>query len=175
MTKEELINQLNHTKNNYIIGLAALSVFNSGQAEPLLTRHAAAFGDYTVTFDQVAELLKKSPDHGVVLSEFNKMLMRTTIIESYEHIKEYCQNTNQYLLLKKQRWYEFARIIRNFLSHNCRFIINKYDRERLPIKWGDIEITEQLHGRGLDAGVFGNIETWDLFQQFTAFVEKELK
>jgi hypothetical protein len=175
MTKEELVNQLEHTKNNYIIGLAALSVFNSGQAVPLLERHAAAFGDYTVTFNQVAQLLKKAPEHGIVLSEFNKMLMRTTIIESFEHIKEYCQNTNQYPLLKQQNWYEFARMIRNFLSHNCRFIINKYDRERLPIKWGDIEITEQLNGRGLEAGVFGNIETWELFQQFTDFVVTRLK
>jgi len=175
MTKEELINQLNHTKNNYIIGLAALSMFNSGQAEPLLERHAAAFGDYTVSFDQVAELLKKKPEHGVVLSEFNKMLMRTIIIESFEHIKEYCQNTSQYPLLKNQKWYEFARIIRNFLSHNCRFIINKYDRARLPIKWGELEITEQMHGQGLAPGSFGNVETWELFQQFTAFVEKELK
>ncbi len=174
MTKEELVNQLTHTKNNYIIGLAALSVFNSGQAEPLLERHAAAFGDYTVTFDQVAQLLKKAPEHGIVLSEFNKMLMRTTIIESFEHIKEYCQNTNQYPLLKKQQWYEFARIIRNFLSHNCRFIINKYDRERMPIRWGKLEITEQMHGRGLEADSFGNIETWELFQQFETFVQNNL-
>lgn len=174
MTKEELVNQLVHTKNNYIIGLAALSVFNSGQAIPLLERHAAAFGDYSVTFDQVAELLKKAPEHGIVLNEFNKMLMRTTIIESFEHIKEYCQNTNQYPLLKQQEWYEFARIIRNFLSHNCRFIINKYDRERLPIKWGKLEITERVHGKGLEAGSFGNIETWELFQQFETFVQNNL-
>ncbi|MFA5423761.1 MAG: hypothetical protein WC374_07885 [Phycisphaerae bacterium] len=175
MNKEELLNQLAHTRNNYILGLAALSVFNSGQAEPLLARHAAAFGDYTVTFDQVAELLRKKPDHEIVLSEFNKMLMRATIIEAFEHIKEYCQNTNQYPLFKQQPWYEFARIIRNFLSHNCRFIINKYDSERLPIKWGDIEITEQMNGGGLEAGSFGNIETWELFQQLTDFVEKKLQ
>jgi len=175
MTKEELVNQLAHTKNNYIIGLAALSVFNSGQALPLLERHAAAFGDYSVAFDQVAELLKKAPDHGIVLGEFNKMLMRTTIIESFEHIKEYCQNTNQYPLLKQQEWYEFARIIRNFLSHNCRFIINKYDRERLPIKWGNIEITEQMNSRGLEAGSFGNIETWELFRQLENFAVSKLK
>ena len=175
MTKEELVNQLAHTKNNYIIGLAALSVFNSGKAGPILDRHAVAFGDYSITFDQVSELLKKAPDHGIVLNEFNKMLMRATIIESFEHIKEYCQNTNQYPLFKKQPWYEFARIIRNFLSHNCRFIINKFDRDRLPVKWGDIEITERMHGRGLETGSFGNIETWELFQQFTTFVENELK
>ena len=75
MNKEELLNQLNHTKNNFIIGLAALSIFKSGQAIPLLERHAAAFGDYTVTFDQVAELLRKTPDRGIALSEYNKMLI----------------------------------------------------------------------------------------------------
>lgn len=175
MTKEELINQLAHTRNNYILGLAAFSLFDSSHSLPLLERHAATFGNYTITFDQVAELLKKTPDHGIVLNEFNKMLMRTTIIESFEHIKEYCQNTDQFPLLKKQPWYEFARMIRNFLSHNCRFIFNKYDRERLPIKWGDIEITEDLHHKGLGPGVFGNIETWELFQQFTEFVESELQ
>ena len=150
-------------------------MLDSGQAIPLLEDHAAAFGDYTVTFDQVAELLKKVPDREIVLVEFNKMLMRTTIIESFEHLKDYCQNTNQYPLLKKKKWYEFARIIRNFLSHNCHFIFNKYDRARLPVKWGKIEITEEKHGRGLDADSFGNVETWELFQQFTDFVEKELK
>ncbi|MGD9110217.1 MAG: hypothetical protein PVG93_04705 [Phycisphaerales bacterium] len=174
MTKEELLNQLNHTKNNYIIGLAALSIFKSGQAIPLLEHHAAAFGDYTVTFDQVAELLRKAPDRGIALNEFNKMLMRTTIKESFEHIKEYCQDTNQFPLLKSEQWYEFARIIRNFLSHNCRFIFNKYDRERLPIKWKDFEITEELHGGGLGEKVFGNVETWELFQQFEDFVQHRL-
>ncbi len=174
MTKEELLNQLNHTKNNYILGLAAFSVFNSGQAIPLLEHHAAAFGDYSVTFDQVAELLRKATDRGIVLNEFNKMLMRTTIKESFEHIKEYCQDTNQFPLLKSEPWYEFARIIRNFLSHNCRFIFNKYDRERLPIKWKDFEITEDLHGGGLGEKVFGNVETWELFKRFEDFVQHKL-
>jgi hypothetical protein len=157
------------------MGLAALSLFSSGQALPLLERHAAAFGDYTVTFDQVAKLLKDKNDGKIVLAEFNKMLMRTTIKESFEHIKEYCQNTNQYPLFKKQPWYEFARIIRNFLSHNCRFIFNRFDQERLPIKWHQLQITEELQGKGLGNNVFGNIETWELFQEFEEFVENNLQ
>lgn len=175
MNKEQLKNQLMHTRNNYIIGLAALSIFNSGHGQPLLQNHAAAFGDYTVTFDQLADLLKNGNDKTISLGEFNKMLMRTTLKESFEHIKDYCQDTNQYPLLKKQNWYEFARLIRNFLSHNCRFIFNKYDRERLPIKWKSLEITEELHGKSLEVSTFGNIETWELFQEFETFVENELK
>lgn len=174
MTKEELLNQLSHTKNSYILGLAAFSIFNSGQAIPLLERHAAAFGNYTVTFDQVAELLKKRSDHKIALTEFNKMLMRTTIKESFERIKGYCQDTDQFDKLKAEPWYEFVRIIRNFLSHNCCFIFNKYDRQRLPVKWKDFEITEDLHGGGLGEKVFGNIETWELFQQLENFVQRRL-
>lgn len=175
MTKEHLQNQLLHTKDNYIMGLAALSVFSSGRAKPLLETHAAAFGDYRVTFDQVAKLLADEKDRALALTEFNKMLMRTTIKESFEHIKEYCQNTNQYPLLKQQKWYEFARIIRNFLSHNCRFIFNRFDQQRLPIKWHNLEITEELQGRGLGDNSFGNIETWELFREFEEFVKSELK
>lgn len=175
MTKEELVIQLEHTKNSFIIGLAALSVFDSGQAVPLLEHHVAAFGDYTIPFNQVAELLKKQPDCGIALSEFNKMLMRTTLKETFEHIKEYCTETEQYDIFKKQNWYEFARMIRNFLSHNCHFIFNKYDRDRLPIKYGDIEIIEEMNGKGLGDYVFGNTETWELFTAMEAFVSSELK
>jgi hypothetical protein len=157
------------------MGLAALSIYSSGKADPLLETHAASFGDYTVTFDQVAKLLNDPGDRPLVLKEFNNMLMRTTLKESFEHVKEYCQNTSQYPLLKKQNWYEFARIIRNFLSHNCRFIFNKFDKDRLPIKWHDLVITEDLHGQGLGDNTFGNVETWELFQELEQFVKNELK
>ena len=175
MTREELLIQLEHTKNNYIIGLAVVSMFNTGQAVPLLEHHAAAFGDYTVTFDQVAELFKKDSDRGIAVGEFNKMLMRTVIKESFEHIKDYCTETDQYDVFKQQNWYEFVRMIRNFLSHNCHFIFNKYDRDRLPIKYGNIEITADMNGGGLGSYVFGNVETWELFTAMKRFANTELK
>jgi hypothetical protein len=174
MTKEELLIQLEHTRNNYIMGLAALSIFDSGKAVPLLEYHAAAFGPYSVTFDQVAILLRSETDHPILISEFNKMLMRTTIKESFEHIKDYCQDSEQYEAFKSQQWYEFARIIRNFLSHNCRFIFNKYDRERLPISYKDFEITEDMHNGGLGEMVFGNVETWELFNEMEGFVKENI-
>ena len=175
MTKEELINQLTHAKNNYIMGLAAHSVFDSGQASPLLKTHAAVFGSYFVTFNQVAELLQDGRDRRISLDEFLKMLMRTLIKESFEHIKDYCEATNQYSSFKAQPWYEFARLIRNFLSHNCRFEFNKYDRDRLPVSWKNITITVEKDGQGLDRNQWGHIETWELFMEFENFVSKRLK
>ncbi len=173
--KENLVNQLMHTRNSYIMGLAAMSLYQSGQAIPLLENHIAAFGDYTVTFNQIAALLKNESERGIVLNEFNKMLMRTTIKESFEHIKDYCESTDQYKLFKQQKWYEFARMIRNFLSHNCRFIFNRFDKERLPLKWKGIEITEEMNYKGLGLIPFGNTQTWELFQEFENFVHNHIK
>ncbi len=175
MTKEELANQLEHTKNNYILGLAAHSLFDSGRVNAVLRTHLSAFGSYIVRFDQVAKLLEDGRDHTIALKEFLKMLMRTLIKESFEHIKDYCQDTGQYAALKTEPWYEFARLIRNFLSHNCRFEFNKYDKERLPITWKDKTITVEMDNCSPDMSFFGYVETWELFQEFEDFVENRLK
>jgi len=175
MTKEELFNQLTHAKNSYIMGLAAFTLFSSPESYPLLDSHLAAFGDYTVTFDQVSTLLKNPRDHDIALNEFLKVHMRTLIKESFEHIKDYCEETNQYALFKGEGWYEFARIIRNFLSHNCIFEFNKYDKERLPITWKERTITEDMDRQSLELSYFGDVETWELFEEFADFVGNRLK
>ena len=175
MTKEELANQLAHAKNSYIMGLAAYSLFSSPQSHPILRTHLAVFGPYVVKFDQVVDLLRNEHDRAVALDEFLKMLMRCLIKESFEHIKDYCEATNQYAAFKAESWYEFARIIRNFLSHNCRFEFNVYDSERLPITWRDKTITAAMDGQGLDRSFWGHTETWELYCEFEDFVANRLK
>jgi hypothetical protein len=175
ITKQQLINQLEHTKNNYILGLAAFSMFDSGLTNQQLAHHAAAFGEYTITFAQVVTLLQNPKDREIVLREFGKMLMRTLIKESFEHIKDYCEKTDQYIPFKAQSWYEFARMIRNFLSHNCKFEFNKYDKDRLPITWGKKAITIDLDNKSPDIRFFSYVETWELFQEFTIFVTNDLE
>ena len=173
--KDLLLTQLDHTRNNYILGLAALTAFSSPISHPLLSSQTAHFGSYTVTFDQVVTLLQNDRDRGILLREFLKMLMRTLIQESFEHIKDYCTLTDQYDRLKGQSWYEFARMIRNFLSHNCRFEFNRYDRDRLPVVWKDKEITRSLDRKSPDFSFFGQIETWELFMEFETFVTDVLE
>ncbi len=175
INKEDLVSQLEHTKNNYIMGMAAFTIFSSGDAQGLLMKHNMAFGDYTISFKQVAKLLENERDRGIALGEFIKMLMRTLIKESFEHIKDYCEGTEQYAGFKGEEWYEFGRMIRNFLSHNCRFEFNKYDLERLPISWKGREITAELNGQSPDLNFFGYTETWELFCEFEDFVNNRLE
>ena len=175
VNKNLLVTQLEHTRNNYILGLAALTTFSSPVSHPLLNSQTAQFGSYTVTFGQVVTLLENDRDRGILLREFLKMLMRTLIQESFEHIKDYCTLTDQYGSFKGQSWYEFSRMIRNFLSHNCRFEFNRYDRDRLPVVWKDKEITFALDRKSPDFGFFGQVETWEIFIEFETFVRDILK
>lgn len=172
--KEELLNQLEHTKNNFILGLAAYSMFDSGKSWSLLQTQMAAFGPYTVSFDQVADLLRKEQDRILALNEFAKMLLRTFIKEAFEHIKDYCEKTDQYPPFKAEDWYEFARLIRNYLSHNCRFEFNKYDIARLPVQWNGKIIVAEMDKQTLDRRFFGYVEAWELYQEFENFVKEKL-
>ena len=141
----------------------------------MLREQALTFGEYTVEFDQLVKLLENVNDREIALNEFAKMLMRTLLKESFEHIKDYCEETEQYAAFKSEHWYEFGRLIRNFLSHNCIFEFNKYDRERLPVSWKDRTITIEMNKQTLDKDFFGYVQTWELFKEFQDFVEKRLQ
>jgi len=112
LTKAELISQLANAKNNYVLGLAALSLFATSDAYPLLEKNHASFGTYTVTFDQVAKLLQNPADRDVAVKEFLTMLLRVLIKESFELLKDYSDETSQNALFKAEDWYQFARMIR---------------------------------------------------------------
>lgn len=174
MTKPELISQLENAKNNYILGLAGISLFASPEAYPILEKNHAAFGTYTVEFAQVVLLLRNAKDREIVLKEFLTSQIRALIKESFELIKDYCDGTGQADLFKAEPWYQFARIIRNCLSHNFKFEFNNFDKGLLPVSWRDRTITSEMDGQHLKLDFFGYVETWELLREYQSFVQERL-
>jgi hypothetical protein len=171
MTKPELIGQLENAKNNYILGLAAMSLFASPEAYPILEKNRASFGTYTVEFAQVVRLLQNAKDREIATKEFLTSQIRALIKESFELIKDYCENSGQAALLKAEDWYQFARMIRNCLSHNFKFEFNNYDRGLLPLSWKGRTIASEMDGQHLRLDFFGYVETWELFREYQNFVK----
>ena len=120
------MNQLKNAKNNYILGLAAISLFSNEKVYPVLEVSRAKFGTYTVEFKKVKNLLINPVHRQIALKEFLKSQIRALIKESFELVKNYCDETNQDSKLKTAPWYQFARIIRNCLSHNFKFGFGEY-------------------------------------------------
>lgn len=175
MTKQELEGQLTNAKNNYVLGLAALSLFASPDAYPILERNHAKFGGYSITFDQVANLLRRPADRDIAVKEFLNSQLRALIKETFELLKDYCDETNQIGIFKAEPWYQFARIIRNCLSHSFRFEFNSYDKSLLPVLWKHRTIESNMDGQHLKLEFFGYPEAWELFIEFQEFVSRRLK
>jgi hypothetical protein len=174
MTKDELLSQLENAKNNYILGLAAIALFANEKSYPILEESSCGFGTYTLPFDQVADLLRIPKDREIAVKEFIKMLLRALIKESFELIKDYCDTSNQTPSFTGQSWYQFARMIRNCISHNFRFEFRNYDRSLLPVSWKGKSITSSMDGTYLQLSFFGYVEAWELFKEMEALAKNTL-
>jgi len=62
--------------------------------------------------------------------------------------------TGQLRQMQFQPWFQFARIIRNCLSHDFRFDLSK-DMRLLPVTWKGKNITGGVHGTRLEHSFFG--------------------
>lgn len=174
MTKKKLMNQLENAKNTYVLGLAAISLFSNEKAYPVFEEGHAKFGTYIVEFKQVKSLMINPTHRQIALKEFLKSQIRALIKESFELVKNYCHETNQNSKLKAAPWFQFARMIRNCLSHNFKFEFREYDKTLLPLTWKSRTIDASMDGKHLELKFFGYVETWELFMEYQKFVENEL-
>jgi hypothetical protein len=174
LSKAELLSQLTNAKNNYILGMAAISLFSSPATLPILEQSHAAFGPYSIQFGQVAGLLRISKDREIAIKEFLTSQIRSLIKESFELLKNYTEETKQEAALQAEPWYQFARMIRNCLSHNFRFGFNAYDKKKLPQTWKAKTIAVSMDDQPLELAFFGYTETWEMFREFEEFAKQRL-
>lgn len=119
-------------------------------------------------------MMGKEKDRNIACKEFINMGLRILIKESFKLIKDYSDNTNQKQIFQKQTWFEFARIIRNCLSHNFKFQFNKHDKSLLPINWRSKTIDINMEDTYLELSFFGYVEAWELFDEMNLFVKNTL-
>jgi hypothetical protein len=174
LTKVDLLSQLENVKNNYILGLASVSVLSESFAANHLRQSHCTFGAYVVDFQQVAELLESRPDREIALKEFTLMLMRGILKESFEVVRAYAEANQQYAKMQAQPWFHFFRLIRNCVSHNFHFEFTKSDKKQLPISWRGRTIEESLDDKPLEIAFLGYDGMWDLFSELVSFSNDQL-
>lgn len=121
MTKQELINALSHIYGNLLLGNILLGFSDSIDwrllgtmihevRSPYLTFKA----DLRPVFGTTTSLRKDQP---TMVDEFQKMLRRSVVAESFEAVTTYCHKSGQIDKFRRVGWYDFARILRNTVSH----------------------------------------------------------
>lgn len=174
LTKVELLSQLENVKNNYILGLASVSVLSESFAANHLRQSHCTFGAYVVDFQQVAELLESRPDREIALKEFTTMLIRGLLKESFETVRAYAKSNRQSAKLKAQPWFQFFRLIRNCVSHNFHFEFTDDDVKLLPVSWRGVTIEKDMQSKPLEIAFLGYDGVWDLFSELVQFANDQL-
>ena len=121
MTQSQLLAALKNVLNNFVFGM----VLTRMCPEPSfagLSGKTATFqgpeGDLVhIKLDAIADNMSRPTDRKLLIEEFENNLKRALVSEGHELILGYCEETNQFAIYKAEPWFQFARIIRNVVSH----------------------------------------------------------
>lgn len=128
MTKNELLNALHHLYGNLLLGNILLGFSDSidwklvgTMIHEVRSPNVVFTADLRPVFGSTASLRK---DQLTMVDEFQKMLRRSVVAESFEVLGLYCRESAQTDKLHDLTWYQFARILRNTVSHKRGELIN---------------------------------------------------
>ena len=85
--------------------------------------------------------------------EFVKMHLRNFTTEMFEKVKTHSEASGHSSEHKSQNWYQYARMVRNALTHDQHWHFNRYDRSLLPVRWLEKTIEESMDGKENDLGL----------------------
>ncbi len=175
ISKEKLSDYLLNVNNNYILGLAAHSLFENKRVYALLAGSKYMLGAEEIDFENVGKWLRNPLLHDIYTKEFAKMCLRTVINEMYELVCGYCEETGQLQLARGEPWFQYARLLRNAASHSGYFKFSRREKNTLlPVTWRGKTITEALHGKYANLGLFGFEDARIMYMEASAFVDQKL-
>jgi hypothetical protein len=182
-TKSEILAEFDRQDRSYRLAIISTHWLQGGaQYKPSAAEEARglrmeAAGRW-ISFSDLSDILETDTPRLAVTSDFILNQLHALIRAPFELLSDYCEDADRkeparQLLksLKKSDWYPFARIIRNAISHNFHFDFSERDKRQMPITWGGITLTEDLHGKVLTYQFFWHKPGYALFLEMRAFAE----
>jgi hypothetical protein len=181
MTKNELLAALTNTWQNFAFGLLL----------PKLVLDDAwhALAGKTITFDGpngpwfhispiwYKDVIENPANRQNLIGEFEKSLKRALVSEGHELILSYCEATNQVDLYKAVPWFQFARIMRNVVSHKQGGTLREWPNDLrkkgiTQVSWRKRTIDINMIGREIE---FTHQEALQLLADQFEFAQNQLK
>ena len=144
--KAHILDRMQTIKNNYALAQAGIALL--------------ALPDARARLDEVFSLLKDHPETNAIryidyifedddllkwaTGQFRNAILRNSMKELFEQVKLYGRETNQMHVIEAAPWYEFLRIVRNFLSHDMKLQFRSNDLKQLPISWSGLTIDPSM-------------------------------
>jgi len=171
LSKDQRLVQIVNAKNNFYLGLAALALFQQRATyEPLSGLGVALSGKYGFNFSVIVDMLDH-PEAGLnARREFQMALLRMVLKESFEMVRAFAEEHSRMSALKSQPWYHPARMLRNCVSHDFKFVFWPYDLNLLPVAWNGLTITAEMNGEYLTTEQCSPASVKELVNEFEKFI-----
>src|SRR5205823_14773826 len=95
-----------------------------------------------------------SVDYAHLSMELSKMLLRNFTQDCFEAVTDYCERSSQLQEMRAELSYQFARLVRNCLTHTQCWRFQPSDLTLLPITWNGKTLDASLQGRESDGTVY---------------------
>lgn len=176
MVKNEALATLNNVLQNYLFGLAA-SHFAEQIATPLqavVLKVGAPAGTFQVNVNDLGRALKSPGQQRAIREEFEAALMRMLVGEAFEVALWYGEESTQKGLITAAPWYQFARLVRNAVSHKQAGILNMWppDLRGRVVEWRGKMLDASMVGKPVD---LSHPEALQLFQDISDYVGDKLE
>ena len=103
--------------------------------------------------------------------EASKMALRNLTQDTYEAVFDYCEQTRQLPHMQDQSWYQFARVMRNSVTHTQHFKFRESVIKVLPISWRGKTIELGMDGREVSFSFYDWHDGLELFDEIYQFCE----
>ena len=122
-----------------------------------------------MSLDQIAHLLANPKNHLESVKQFSVVLLRDLITMGFQLLEERCEAVDVMKDLKATSFYQFARIIRNCVSHNFRIEYGNFDRSLMPLSWRGLTLTLPMDGGPLPLDFFSWSHAWTLHMDYVIY------
>jgi hypothetical protein len=180
MNKQELNSALTNTWQNFVIGLLLTNIASKDLWSTLSQKvvHFDSPDGQWLQIDPgwIAEMLGNRQNWDGALGELEKSLKRALVREGHELILFYCKETRQEEAYKAMPWFQFARIIRNAVSHEHGGILSRWPNDLqekgiLSVSWRNRTLDVNLVGKEIQ---FSHKEALQLFSDQFDFAQNQL-
>ena len=101
--------------------------------------------------------------------EVAKMALRNLTSDTYEAVFDYCESSGQLTAMQAQGWYQFARVMRNSLTHTQEFRFRPQVLKILPVTWKGRTIEASMGGTEVPFTFYDWYVGLELFDEISSF------
>jgi hypothetical protein len=179
MTRIELLEILNGIRATTVLGQvgvqfamlnAGLFVANMREAKTFTVyMEDSGRPPYVLDLNVLADLVTQTDARKTMCMNFNLLMKQDMVRTTYEHIAHYCEEHKCFDEMKKQPWWNFARVIRNTISHKNGARLHRWpDNAPDSATWRGHTISKSELGKDI---VFEPDEAFRLCDEMRTFAE----